>query len=166
MLAPAADRYRIRPGKPEDAPALAEVERIAFDPAHYGGMLLDERAFRRHAEGRNALMVADDLTGDGTPLCGYALGFVRRGSPYVRFVSLAILPQHGGRGAGRLLFESIEGFARGNGFRGVRLEVREDNTRLRDRYLRLGYKIFETVADYYPDGAAAVRLVRDLAPAE
>jgi len=127
-------------------------------------MMLNERSFRRHAAGPNVLLVAEDLTREGAPACGYALGFVKRGSPYVRFVSLAILPEHGGRGAGRLLFEGIEDFARESGRRGVRLEIREDNTRLLQRYLRLGYTTFETIADYYPDHAAAVRMVKDLAP--
>jgi ribosomal protein S18 acetylase RimI-like enzyme len=163
MLPPASERYRIRPGLAEDAATLADIESKAFDPQHYAGMMLSARDFRRHAGSRNALLVCEDLTAGGA-VCGYALGFVKRTSPYVRFVSLAIRPEHGGRGAGRLLFEAIEDFARRNAYRGVRLEVREDNTRLRDRYLRLGYRVFATVPDYYPDGAAAVRMVKDLAP--
>lgn len=154
--------YRIRPATPEDAVPLAAIEAAAFDPARYDGMLMNARTFRRHAAGANALLVAEDLARPGHPVCGYALGFVKRGSPYVRFVSLAILPEHGGKGAGRLLFEAIEDFARQHRYRGVRLEIREDNTRLLDRYLGIGYSVFETVPDYYPDGAAAIRMVKDV----
>jgi ribosomal protein S18 acetylase RimI-like enzyme len=160
----AGARYRIRPARRDDADALARVEEAAFDPKTYGGMMLTARSFRRHADGPNALIVSEDLDAEGAPVCGYALGFVKRGSPYVRFVSLAILPEHGGKGAGRMLFEGIEAFALDNGLRGVRLEIREDNHRLLERYLRLGYRVFATVPDYYPDGAAAIRMVKDIRP--
>ncbi len=155
-------RYSIRPAVVADVDALAEIEQIAFDPAHYGGTLMSRRSFLHHVrEGRNALLVAVDE--DDGSVAGYALGMVKQGSPYVRFYSLAIFPRHNGRGAGTLLFEAIEDYARDHGYRGVRLEVREDNDRLIRRYLRLGYRIFATVADYYADGAGATRMVRDFA---
>lgn len=156
-----AKRYRIRPARPEDAPALALVEAMAFDPGHYGGMMMTRRSFRDHAKCANALLVAEDLT-KGRELAGYALGMVKQGSHYVRFASLAVTPKHGGKGAGRMLFEALETFARKQGYRGVRLEVRADNQRLLERYQGLGYTVFAIVEDYYPDGCAAIRLVRDL----
>jgi ribosomal protein S18 acetylase RimI-like enzyme len=156
----ATPQYRIRPARPEDAAALAAIEAAAFDAARYDGLLMTRRSFRQHAAGRNALLVAE---ADGE-VRGYALGFVKSGSPYVRFYSLAILPQEAGKGAGRLLFEAIEDFARARGCRGVRLEIRADNRRLLDRYLALGYRIFAEVPNYYPDGCGAIRMVRDLPP--
>ncbi len=154
--------YTIRPAVPEDADALAAIENVAFEPALYGDSLMSRRSFLHHIRsGRNALLVAVDE--DDGSVAGYALGMVKAGSPYIRFYSLAIFPKHNGRGAGTLLFEAIEDFARRKGLRGVRLEVREDNDRLIRRYLRLGYRVFATVPDYYSDGAGATRMVRDLA---
>jgi len=156
--------YTIRPAHAGDVPALAEIEKTSFDTAAYGGFLMDARAFRRQVGTRNFLLVAVP-NAPGGEVAGYALGLVRRNSPYVRFVSLAVLPEHGGRGAGWRLFDAIERAARDNGYRGVRLEIREDNTRLLARYRRGGYREFATVPDYYSDGAAAIRMVREFEPA-
>jgi ribosomal protein S18 acetylase RimI-like enzyme len=157
--------YRIRPARAEDVPRLAEIEETAFDPAIYGGLLMDAQAFRRQIETRNFLLVAEQNVRGGE-VAGYALGLVRRNSPYVRFVSLAVLPDHGGRGAAWRLFDGIEQAARDNGYRGVRLEIREDNSRLQARYQRSGYREFARVPDYYSDGAAAIRMVKDFTPSE
>lgn len=119
---------------------------------------MSRRSFAGHIKaGRNPLFVAVEKD---RPACGYALGFVREGSPYVRFYSLAILPEHAGLGAGRLLFQAMERFARRNGYGGMRLEVRADNKRLLDRYIGLGYRVFEEVPRYYGDGCSAIRMVR------
>ena len=156
--------YLIRPARIEDVARLAEIEKIAFDPASYGGFLMDARAFRRQIGRRNFLLVAEQNV-PGGEVAGYALGLVRKNSPYVRFVSLAVLPEHGGRGAAWRLFDAIERAGRDNGYRGVRLEIREDNTRLLARYERAGYHEFARVTDYYSDGADAIRMVKDFAPA-
>lgn len=124
---------------------------------------MSRQSFAGHIRaGRNPLFVSIE---GGGPACGYALGLVRRRSPYVRFYSLAILPEHAGRGAGRLLFQAIEDFARRRRYRGVRLEIRADNRRLLDRYAGLGYRVFARVPAYYADGCAAIRMVRDFPPA-
>lgn len=167
MSAPDAPRpppYLIRPARLADVPRLVEIENTAFDPATYGGFLMSARAFRHHIGGPNLLLVAEQNTPD-TPVAGYALGLVRAGSPYVRFMSLAVLPEHGGRGAGWRLFDAIEQAARVRGLRGVRLEIRADNHRLEARYKRAGYRQFALVPDYYSDGAGAIRMVKDF-PAE
>lgn len=156
--------YLIRPARPEDVPALVEIEKAAFDPAHYGGLQMTARSFLRHAKGKNILLVAVQNT-PAAPIAGYALGLVKKGSPYVRFYSLAVSAEHGGRGAGWRLFEGIENAGRERGYRGVRLEIREDNERLLARYRRQGYEVFGREADYYSDGAGAIRMIKDFAPA-
>ena len=165
--AAAADRkppYLIRPARPGDVPALVAIENAAFDPAHYGGLRMTARSFLRHAAGKNILLVAVQNT-PAAPVAGYGLGLVKKGSPYVRFYSLAVGAGHGGRGAGWRLFEGIENAARERGYRGVRLEIREDNDRLLARYRRQGYDVFARVADYYSDGAGAIRMIKDFVPA-
>ena len=136
-----------------------KIETVAFDPALYAGSTMSRQSFAGHIRaGRNPLFV---VTQPPAAACGYALGFVRAGSCYVRFYSLAILPEHAGKGAGRALFQAIEDFACRKGYRGVRLEIRADNKRLQDRYLGLGYRVFAKVPAYYADGCAAIRMVRD-----
>lgn len=44
----------------------------------------------------------------------------------------------------------------------MRLEAREDNFRALNLYERAGYVRFARVADYYEDGAAALRLEKAL----
>lgn len=137
-----------------------KIETVAFDPALYAGSTMSRQSFAGHIRaGRNPLFV---VTQPPAPACGYALGLVRTGSPYVRFYSLAILPEHAGKGAGKRLFQAIETFARREGYRGVRLEIRADNKRLLERYLTLGYRVFADVPAYYADGCGAIRMVRDL----
>lgn len=156
--------YIIRDARLADVPALVAIETAAFDPSAYGeGFTMNARSFRRHVENNSILLVAEQNGGDHA-IAGYALGWVKATSPYVRFTSLAVLPEHGGRGAAWRLFEGIEKEAQRRGLRGVRLEIREDNVRLLARYRRQGYEVFTTVPDYYSDGAGAIRMIKDFAP--
>lgn len=153
--------YLIRRARLDDVPALVEIENTAFDPAAYGvGFTMNARAFRHHVKGNSILLVAEVNGGDHA-VAGYALGWVKSTSPYVRFTSLAVGAEHGGRGAAWRLFEGMEKEAFARGLRGVRLEIREDNVRLLARYKRQGYEVFRTVPDYYSDGAAAIRMIKD-----
>ncbi len=156
-----ANNYSIRKARPEDVDALVEIETLAFPPAKYAGMTMNRRSFAEHiAKDRNELLVAIDK--DTGAVAGYGLGFVRADSPYLRFYSIAVRPDHEGRGAGGLLFHGIEDAARRRKLRGVRLEIRADNIRLQNRYERWGYVPFRTIKDYYPDGVAALRLYKDM----
>lgn len=157
--------YIIRDARREDVPALVAIEEKAFDPSAYGeGFTMSARSFQRHVKGNSILLVAERNGGDHA-VAGYALGWVKITSPYVRFASLAVLPEHGGRGAAWRLFEGIEKEAQRRGLRGVRLEIREDNARLLARYKRQGYAILRTVSDYYSDGVGAIRMIKDFSPA-
>ena len=149
-----AAAYVIRPATLDDLPALVGIERASFGEADYAGMIMDARNFRAHVGKANILLVLVPKEKGEQPV-GYALGFVKRGSPYVRFYSLAVRPEHRGAGAGSLLFRAMEAAARERGYRGMRLEVRESNQHLVDRYGRYGYAPFVRVPDYYPDGTAA-----------
>ncbi|MCW5712896.1 MAG: GNAT family N-acetyltransferase [Bauldia sp.] len=156
--------YIIREARLEDVPALVAIETAAFDPAAYGeGFTMNARSFRRHVKRDSILLVAEQNGGDHA-IAGYALGWVKKTSPYVRFTSLAVLAEHGGRGAAWRLFEGIEKEAQRRGLRGVRLEIREDNVRLLARYKRQGYEVFKMVPHYYSDGAGAIRMIKDFSP--
>jgi len=145
---------RLRPATPADLDALVELENTVFVQPAYEPMA--RRQFRWHiGNPRAALVVCEQ----GGRVVGYALGLARAGSRYMRFYSLAVLPDVQGGAIGRRLFEAIEQAAAARGL-GVITEVRADNDRLHQRYLGLGYVEFERKPDYYPDGCAAIRMKR------
>jgi ribosomal protein S18 acetylase RimI-like enzyme len=144
-----------------DVDGLFAVEQAAFDPRLY--TLMTKRQFSRHIGSRTAVfLVARGSAGE--PI-GYALGFLKENTGYLRLYSLAVDPAHQGGRVGAELFGATEAAARSRGLKGVQLEIREDNARLHERYLRLGYHEYRRVPDYYPDGAACIKLKRDLEPA-
>ena len=146
---------------PEDLDRLVAIETGAFDPRIYTQMT--RRQLRRHiASGNAVFLVARDRSGMAI---GYALGFIKRNNACLRLYSLAVEPTHQGGRVGAELFPAIERIALERGLRGVQLEIREDNSKLLDRYSRLGYRPYRTVPDYYPDGAGCIKLKADLAPA-
>jgi ribosomal protein S18 acetylase RimI-like enzyme len=152
---------RIDAAVPEDLDRLVQIETGAFDARLYTQMT--RRQFRRHLAGdRAVLLVARDPA--GAPI-GYALGFIKNNTSYLRLYSLAVDPAHQGGRVGAELFPAIEEVARQRSLRGMQLEIREDNFRLFDRYSRLGYRPYRKVPDYYPDGAACIKLKIDFAPA-
>ncbi len=152
---------RIEEAVPDDLDRLIAIETEAFDPKIYTRMT--RRQLRRHIESGSAVfLVARDHAGTAI---GYALGFIKRNNAYLRLYSLAVDPRHQGGRVGAELFPTIEEIARERGLRGVQLEIRADNSKLLDRYSRLGYRPYRTVPEYYPDGAGCIKLKADLAPA-
>ena len=151
-------RLKIEQASIADVDGLVAVEQAAFDPALYTWMT--RRQFQRHIVSRSAvLLVAKNAAGE---VLGYALGFLRRNARYLRLYSLAVHPAHQGGRVGAELFPAIEQAALERGMRGMQLEIRADNAKLHDRYLKIGYRPFGSVADYYPDGAGCTKLKVDL----
>lgn len=145
---------------PGDIDRLLTIEEGAFDPALYTRMT--RRQFRHHIGSDNAVvLVARD--GGGSAI-GYALGFTKRNTGYLRLYSLAVDPAHQGGRVGADLFTASEKAAADRGLRGVQLEIRADNTKLHQRYLKLGYAAYREVPRYYPDGAGCIKLKRSVGP--
>ncbi len=95
-------------------------------------------------------------------IVGYALVEFRRNSRLARLFSIARTGD-APAGCGRALLDACEQEARRRDCRAMRLEAREDNFRALSLYARAGYTSFAHVADYYEDGAAALRLEKALA---
>lgn len=104
-----------------------------------------------------ALLVAEH---DGR-IAGYALVEFRRNSRLARLFSIA-RDENAPAGSGRALLDACEQEARRRDCRAMRLEARENNFRALNLYERAGYARFARVADYYEDGAAALRLEKAL----
>jgi [ribosomal protein S18]-alanine N-acetyltransferase len=118
---------------------------------------LSRRAMRRHLANQNVLCLVAHA---GDRLLGYVLLLRRSDSPYRRLYSL-VRAGDAPRGTGRRLLEAALDAARQGSAKGVRLEVREDNTAAIRLYESLGFALFATTDGYYEDGARALRMALD-----
>jgi ribosomal-protein-alanine acetyltransferase len=149
-------RIAIRAAEPADADALLAIEEAVFPTDR-----LDRRAFRHAARSPTmACLVADG----GGAVLGYAIAERRRTSTAARLTSIAVAPDGAGRGVGKRLLAAIEREAAAAGSARMRLEVRDDNRAARNLYETTGYRLVETIEDYYEDGSAAHRYEKALRP--
>ncbi len=148
----------IRPGRPDDLGALERIEQAAFDADR-----LSRRSLRYFlaASATTDVLIADD----GSPV-GYAMIGFRAGSGVARLFSLAVLETVARRGLGRDLLRGCEAAARHRGRSRIRLEVRTDNRAAIGLYESEGYLRFAEIADYYEDGASALRFDKAIGPAD
>lgn len=144
----------IRRAVPADLDAIDWLENNVFD-----GDKLSRRSLRHFITSATTILLvapADER------LDGYALIAFRRNSTVARLFSIAVAPHASGRGLGRRLLGACEDAARARGARMVRLEVRVDNPAAIRLYEAMGYREFDRVAEYYEDGAAAMRFEKPL----
>lgn len=95
-------------------------------------------------------------------IVGYALVTLRQGSRSARLYSLAVHPGDAGQGIGSTLLRAAEQAVVAAGGAHLRLEVRTDNEAAIRLYSRRGYQPSGRIENYYADGAAALRLARNL----
>ena len=108
---------------------------------------------------RRLYLVAED----GNALIGYA-GMMFTGGSQADVVTLAVNPDRWGEGTGTALLEALVDEADKRGYEEVLLEVREDNPRARQLYLRHGFAEIGIRRDYYqPSGVDAVVMRKVLA---
>lgn len=145
----------IRKATINDLDALCEIEQQAFSPVFYH---LSSKNQYKHllTKGNCSIWLAEK---NGAP-CGAAVVFFRQGARVARLYSIAVLPAFQGADVGKQLFMQAEAEALQRGLQGMTLEIRADNTRHEQRYGRLGYKSLYRVANYYPDGAACIKMRR------
>lgn len=145
----------ISPAGPADIDGLLAIEDAAFATDR-----IERRNFR-HAV-RSPTMICLVACRDGEVL-GYGIVERRRTSAAARLTSIAVAPSGAGRGLGRRLLAALETEAMAAGSRRMRLEVRADNTAARKLYESTGYRLVETLPEYYEDGGAAQRYEKALA---
>ena len=108
---------------------------------------------------RRLYLVAEE----GNALIGYA-GMMFTGGPQADVVTLAVDPAHWGKGTGTALLTALVDAAASRGCAEVLLEVREDNPRARQLYLRHGFTEVGIRRGYYqPSGVDAVVMRKGLA---
>lgn len=76
--------------------------------------------------------------------------------------TIAVVPEHEGRGIGSALLSTLHAQARELDATEVLLEVRADNPRAQELYRRFGYEQIHTRPHYYRDGADALIMRLDL----
>ena len=108
---------------------------------------------------RRLYLVAEE----GTVLVGYA-GMMFTGGLQADVVTLAVNPARWGEGTGTTLLTALVDEAARRGYQEVLLEVREDNPRARQLYLRHGFAEVGIRRGYYqPSGVDAVVMRKALA---
>jgi ribosomal-protein-alanine N-acetyltransferase len=148
---------RLRGMSKRDMPAVMALEGELFpDDAWTPEMFAAE--FAQPGSRRLYLVAEEDNT-----LIGYA-GMMFTGGPQADVVTLAVDPAHWGHGTGTALLTALLNEAGNRGCTEVLLEVREDNPRARQLYLRHGFTEVGVRRGYYqPSGVDAVVMRKGLA---
>jgi ribosomal-protein-alanine N-acetyltransferase len=143
-------RGRLREMTKADMPRIMALEQELFpEDAWTPQMFAAEFA---QPASRRLYLVAEE----GDTLIGYA-GMMFTGGPQADVVTLAVDPARWGRGTGTALLLALTGEAGRRGCREVLLEVRKDNPRARQLYLRHGFTEIGVRRGYYqPSGVDAV----------
>jgi [ribosomal protein S18]-alanine N-acetyltransferase len=132
---------------------------LALEHAVFSSDRLSRRSLRAFIVSlQRPLLVA---IADGA-LAGYALVALRKGTAAARLYSIAVDRRVGRRGIGRALMAACERYAAAQGRVALRLEVRADNDAAIALYHRLGFRQFGRYANYYADGAPALRFEKPL----
>jgi GNAT superfamily N-acetyltransferase len=128
--------YEIRAATEDDAPQIARIVALAY--AHYvarigkpPGPMLDDYQ-RRVADG------AVWVIAQGHCLAGLIVLIPR--PDHLLLDNVAVAPDHQGRGLGGRLLAFAESFARGRGYREIRLYTHEKMVESHRLYARLGYE--------------------------
>jgi [ribosomal protein S18]-alanine N-acetyltransferase len=145
-----AGRVRLRKMNRADMAGILALERELFpEDAWTPEMFAAEFA---QPASRRLYLVAEE----GTALVGYA-GMMFTGGSQADVVTLAVNPARWGKGTGTALLTALVDEATKRGYQEVLLEVREDNPRARQLYLRHGFAEVGIRRGYYqPSGVDAV----------
>jgi ribosomal-protein-alanine N-acetyltransferase len=146
-------QFDIRPATRNDVSALFEIERIVFDPEKFH--LITKRQYRYLIDKGNADIFLGVV--DGKPWASSILLY-KKNADYGRLYSIAVHPHMQGRGLGAALLHHAEQRVKGKNLSELRQEVRCDDHALINRYKKTGYVVYGETVEYYPDGAACVKL--------
>jgi [ribosomal protein S18]-alanine N-acetyltransferase len=151
-----ASTIRLRPMSRADMPGIMALEQELF-PQDAWTKEMFAAEFAQPAS-RRLYLVAEE----GNTLIGYG-GMMFTGGPQADVVTLAVDPAHWGRGAGTAMLRALVEAANLRGCAEVLLEVREDNPRARQLYLRNGFTEVGIRRGYYqPSGVDAVVMLKEL----
>ncbi len=145
---------RFDPAEPSDIEPLLNLEHRCFTSDR-----LSARSFRNLIKPGPHLLITMKMN---EQVVGYSLLLFRRGTCLARLYSIAIDPDWRGLGLAQQLLLESEAQAKSRDAVFLRLEVREDNPAAISLYTQQAYRQFDTVDDYYEDGARALRFEKRL----
>ena len=131
----------------DDIPAVSALEQRLFPVDAWPlQMFLDELS---QPETRRYLVAqgSDGIVGYAGLMCIEPIADVQ---------TIAVVPEYEGRGIGTALLTSLIGEARRRGAADVLLEVRADNPRAQQLYVRFGFEQIHVRPRYYRDGTDAL----------
>jgi [ribosomal protein S18]-alanine N-acetyltransferase len=143
----------IREAAPADLDDLMRIEEESFEDERFSRNLLELFLNEDEFEA-----VVCETAGK---VVGYAAAYTEPGVR-TRVLSLAVDKEHRGLGIGRRLMRRIEEGAKSSGSVEITLEVRVTNVPAVKLYLKEGYLIRGTVADYYGKGLHAFYMEKRL----
>jgi [ribosomal protein S18]-alanine N-acetyltransferase len=141
-----------------DIDALVAIEKACFE-AGYADKMMSREDF---ADALCEVEMEVFCCVEGGVAVGYA-SLILETDGTVSFDSLAVSPDHQGKGFGEELFRRVERYCEENEFRQLNLEIKETNYALLKRYHRFGYKCFHVEPDFYADGWGAIRMLKRFA---
>lgn len=144
----------IREARPRDLDAIARLENESFETDR-----VSRRSLREFLRAPHRPVIVATVDGE---LAGYALVSLRKRAKSVRIYSLAVGARFARRGVGRALLQACEGYARRHRRAALTLEVRYDNKSAIALYESCGFRQVGEHADYYADGATALRYAKPL----
>jgi ribosomal-protein-alanine N-acetyltransferase len=150
---------RIRQFEKDDLPGIMRIERASFNRDAWPREL-----FVAYASAAPALFLVAKADGR---IAGYSIatlalpnrdckGVATDGRAEIE--SLAVLPRYRNLGVATVLLKRTIQKARRSGARAISLMVRRKNESAIQLYRKLGFVRVATIANYYPDGAAAWRM--------
>ncbi len=146
----------LRPMKPSDVPAVANIESDVFESPWSIGVLKEELGAPRRT-----YVVAEDKSGD---LVGYAGVMIVEDDAHV--TTIAVVPQMRGRGIATRLMVSLINAVLAAGARHLTLEVRESNAQAQRLYERFGMTTVGRRKNYYLNEDAVVMWATDIDSAD
>ena len=148
----------IRDMQAGDIDALAAIEKACFEAGYADKMMSREDFADALSEDEMEVFCCVQ---DGA-VVGYA-SLILEPDGIVSFDSLAVSPDHQGKGLGEELFRHVERYCEEKGAPQLNLEIKETNYALLKRYHRYGYKCFDVEPDFYADGWGAIRMKKRFA---
>lgn len=130
------------------------IEDICFDTDR-----VSKKQYRRLIQSSSVLIVAAKQQ---SQLIGSAIVFFRKHSRIARLYSLAVLPTFRKHGVALAISRYYEKKIRARGCDEIRLEVKKNNRRAVQFYLKNGYVSFGEYKRFYEDGTDALRMKKIL----
>ncbi|MGH6944988.1 MAG: peptidase C39 family protein [Geminicoccaceae bacterium] len=146
----------LRPALADDLDQLMSLENRCFSYDR-----LSRRSFNHFLSSNTAICLVAE---QGGQLLGYALVLFHGRTALARLYSMAVAPEHQGRGLGRELLAAVEAAALDVGAAVMRLEVHPANSAAIALYRSAGYVEFGIYHAFYEDDSNALRMEHALVP--